>query len=98
MFFLDPRGVPQHGLETGSSWADWLFPLIVIALLATIVGLLIYALSTRPAPTVVVDDGDPTQRAALRLASGEITLREFDEIRDRTREQEADGSTDDGDG
>lgn len=104
--FADPH-FSGHGFESGASWLTWLFPLLVIALLITIVVLLVISMRNTPEPTAPAVGpapgapigGDPVQRAALRLAAGEITLSEFDEIRSRVAEPtEGDQSEDDGSG
>lgn len=86
---MDPRQLQAHGIDHGggAGFLEWLFPLLVVALLIAIVGLLIYALASRPepaAPAPVTPAGsDPVRLAAARLATGDITLDEFDDIRDR---------------
>jgi hypothetical protein len=73
--------LPRHGIESGSAWLEWIFPVLVIALLIAIVVLLV--LTVRNQTRAANPGGDPVRRAALRLGAGEITLSEFDDIRGR---------------
>jgi hypothetical protein len=82
---------------------DWLFPILVLALLAALLLTLVWSLRQRPLPSgvgkaaaerVQSDAGDnpamatPLQDAAMRLARAEITIDEFDSIRERLETEE----------
>jgi uncharacterized membrane protein len=77
------KGPLVHRLPYGyeRDFLDWLFPLLMFAL---IVGLVMVAIrSFRPRPLV---DTDPLRRAAGRYAAGEIERVEFERIqRDLTQ-------------
>lgn len=87
---MDPRNLPRHGFDAdGPGFFEWLFPQLVAAFLIAIVGLLIYALARRPG-WVAPAGGEPAQLAAARLATGDIKLSEFDDIRTRVEEPASD--------
>jgi uncharacterized membrane protein len=56
---------------------DWFFPILMLALLAALVVVVIWAFRRRP---VVAGNGDPLRRAAGRYAAGEIERVEFERI------------------
>lgn len=67
------RHIP-HGYER--DFADWLFPLLIIILLAALV-FIVFRLARR---SPIAAGGEPLQRAAARYASGEIERVEFERI------------------
>jgi uncharacterized membrane protein len=56
---------------------DWLFPILMLALLAGLVVLLVWSLRR---PRLSTGDADPLRRAAARYASGDIERVEFERI------------------
>lgn len=56
---------------------DWLFPILMLALLAGLVILLFWALRR---PRLSGGDADPLRRAAARYAAGDIERVEFERI------------------
>ena len=69
------RRFPVSGYER--DFLDWFFPILMLALLATLVVSVIWAFRRRP---VVAGNGDPLRRAAGRYAAGEIERVEFERI------------------
>ncbi len=65
---------------------DWLFPIVMLALFAGLIVTLLWSL--RRAPAIEARGAQPKElapleQAALRLARGEITIEDFDAIRER---------------
>jgi uncharacterized membrane protein len=79
----------------GLGWGSWagmgtigmivnaVFLIGGLALLGLVIAWLVRQVNRRPASAVPMASGDPLEIARRRLASGEITIAEFEEIRDR---------------
>ncbi len=65
---------------------DWLFPILMLALLAGLIVTFVWTLRRLPAlaaRAATPIEPAPLEQAALRLARGEITTEQFDAIRER---------------
>jgi uncharacterized membrane protein len=75
----------------GLGWLGWLGPLFGLLLLAGLIGLLVLGAvwlvrrTGQPAAAVPQSGAEPLEIARRRLAAGEITSREFEELRDKLR-------------
>lgn len=79
MMKVKPKGKDMRHLPYGyeRDFLDWLFPILMLLLLAGLLVLLFRALR-RPQASGV--DTDPLRRAAARYASGDIERVEFERI------------------
>ena len=85
----------RHGYEPlMHGWYGWVFPLLVAALLAAVAVMLFYLLRRRPDTTT---GDDPLRAAAMRMARGEITVSEFDQLRGRLEPGNSPSSSEDTD-
>lgn len=66
-----------HPYGYGRSFAEWLFPILLIALFVALIVVVIWSLRRPPA---LRGDTDPLRRAAARYAAGEIERVEFERI------------------
>jgi uncharacterized membrane protein len=79
----------------GFGWGSWantgivglilnlVFVVAILAVLGLTIAWLVRQVNRRSTSTVTASDSDPLEIARRRLASGEITIAEFEAIRDR---------------